>query len=90
METAPLLKMSQISKTFPGVLALDKVDFELRRGEVHVLLVNLGSTAVAIEPRDRIAQMVIAPVLHAELVDIGDGELPPTARGAGGFGSTGR
>src|SRR5437870_12786560 len=43
METAPLLKMSQISKTFPGVLALDRVDFDLRRGEVHVLLGENGA-----------------------------------------------
>ncbi len=57
------------------------------RGEVHVLLVNLSDAPVTIEPLDRIAQLVIAPVARAELVLIG--ELEPTSRGAGGLGSTG-
>ena len=57
------------------------------RGEVMVLLVNLGQERVDIEPGDRIAQMVIAPVARVQ-VETGD-ELPATGRGAGGFGSTG-
>lgn len=58
------------------------------RGEVIVLLVNLGGDAVAIEPGMRIAQLVIAPVAQVEVEEVG--ELPATVRGAGGFGSTGR
>lgn len=58
------------------------------RGEAIVMLINLGKTPVTIEPRMRIAQLVIAPVAQAEL-DVVD-ELPATERGAGGFGSTGR
>jgi dUTP pyrophosphatase len=57
------------------------------RGEVVVLLVNLGHQRVQIQPGDRIAQLVIAPVARATL-DVVD-ELPATARGEGGFGSTG-
>ncbi len=58
------------------------------RGPVTVLLINLGSQGVTIEPGQRIAQLVIAPVARAELVTVD--ELSTTARGAGGFGSTGR
>ncbi len=58
------------------------------RGEVAVLLINLGTEPVTIEAGQRIAQLVIAPVVQAEL-EIAD-ELPATARGTGGFGSTGR
>ncbi len=58
------------------------------RGEVVVLLINHGDQPVRIEPSQRIAQLVIAPVVRAELVEVD--ELPQTARGAGGFGSTGR
>jgi len=58
------------------------------RGIVHVLLVNLGAAAFTIQPKDRIAQLVIAPVVQAELAEVD--ELPATDRGAGGFGSTGR
>ncbi|HUQ06342.1 MAG TPA: dUTP diphosphatase [Kofleriaceae bacterium] len=58
------------------------------RGECMVLLVNLGREPVTIEPGQRIAQLVIAPVVQA-VIAVAD-ELPPTARGAGGFGSTGR
>lgn len=57
------------------------------RGEVVVLLVNLGGEPVAIEPGDRIAQLVVAPVVRVEIEEVG--ELAPSERGAGGFGSTG-
>ena len=57
------------------------------RGEVEVLLVNLGEVAFVVEPRMRIAQLVIAPVIHADLVEID--VLGETSRGSGGFGSTG-
>ncbi|HEY8552853.1 MAG TPA: dUTP diphosphatase [Thermaerobacter sp.] len=58
------------------------------RGEIQVLLVNLGQETVRIEPGDRIAQLVVAPVARARFVEVQ--ALPPTARGEGGFGSTGR
>ena len=57
------------------------------RGELMVLLVNLDSGEQVIEPGERIAQLVIAPVARAELVEVA--ELDSTSRGAGGFGSTG-
>jgi dUTP pyrophosphatase len=57
------------------------------RGELRVLLINLGDAAVRIEPGDRIAQLVVAPVAMVEAVEVT--ELPPTERGVGGFGSTG-
>lgn len=58
------------------------------RGEVKVLLVNLGEAEVTIRPGDRIAQLVIAPVAHAELVEVE--KLDESPRGEGGFGHTGR
>jgi dUTP pyrophosphatase len=58
------------------------------RGEVAVLLINHGSAAFTIRRGERIAQMVIVPVAQGELVPVT--VLSPTARGAGGFGSTGR
>jgi dUTP pyrophosphatase len=57
------------------------------RGEVQVLLVNLGQAPVAIERGMRIAQMVIARVTRARLVAVDS--LDITQRGSGGFGSTG-
>ncbi len=57
------------------------------RGEVQVLLVNLGDAPHVIQPGDRIAQLVIAPVTVAELEEVDS--LDETARGAGGFGHTG-
>jgi dUTP pyrophosphatase len=58
------------------------------RGEVKVILINLGQEPFTIRRGERIAQMVIAPVTQArwEQVDT----LPESVRGAGGFGSTGR
>jgi dUTP pyrophosphatase len=58
------------------------------RGEVKVALVNLGAAPVAFARGDRIAQLVIAPVAHAELELVE--ELPESGRGSGGFGSTGQ
>jgi dUTP pyrophosphatase len=58
------------------------------RGEIKVLLVNLGSAPITIRPGDRIAQLIIAPVARAELVEVA--ELEPSSRGSGGFGHTGR
>jgi len=58
------------------------------RGEIGVLLVNHGDAPFAIHRGERIAQMVIAAVLRAELVPAVS--LSATERGSGGFGSTGR
>ncbi len=58
------------------------------RGELTILLINHGDEPVVIEPGHRIAQLVIAPVVQAELEQVDT--LPTTDRGAGGFGSTGR
>ena len=56
------------------------------RGEIQVLLVNLGEEPVTLERGERIAQLVIAPVTRAALAEVA--ALPATPRGAGGFGST--
>jgi dUTP pyrophosphatase len=57
------------------------------RGEVIVLLVNLGQEPVQIESGQRIAQLVLAKVEAADPQEVD--ELPPSERGVGGFGSTG-
>ncbi|MHB8075912.1 dUTP diphosphatase [Desulfosporosinus fructosivorans] len=57
------------------------------RGEIQVLLQNLGQQGVTINPGDRIAQMVFMPVFQAIFEEVL--ELEDTPRGAGGFGSTG-
>ena len=58
------------------------------RGEIQVILINHGAEPFTIKRGERIAQMVIAPVVQAALVDVD--ELSATDRGTGGFGSTGR
>ncbi|HCE01081.1 MAG TPA: dUTP diphosphatase [Armatimonadetes bacterium] len=57
------------------------------RGEIGVILVNLGSEEIRLSAGERIAQMVFARVARAEFVPVE--ALEPTARGGGGFGSTG-
>jgi dUTP pyrophosphatase len=57
------------------------------RGEIQVLLVNLGREPVTIARGMRVAQLVIAPVVRAHIVDAAS--LDKTPRGSGGFGSTG-
>ncbi len=57
------------------------------RGEIGVLLVNLGQESVRLQPGERIAQIVVAPVARAQWRE--SAELPASQRGEGGFGSTG-
>ena len=74
----------------PGVTVLNSpgtVDADYR-GEIGVLLINLGEAPFPIRRGERIAQMVIAPVVQAQLVPVVS--LAVTERGSGGFGSTGR
>lgn len=57
------------------------------RGEIGVILINLGDAAFEIRRGDRIAQLVFAPCARARLLEVD--QLEPSARGQGGFGSTG-
>ncbi|MGF7159051.1 dUTP pyrophosphatase [Rhodoligotrophos appendicifer] len=58
------------------------------RGEIKVLLINLGREPLTIERGDRIAQMIVSPVSRASWREVAS--LDDTSRGAGGFGSSGR
>jgi len=58
------------------------------RGVVKVPLINLGQEPVTINRGDRIAQMVIAPIVRAEWEEVETADLPETVRGDGGFGHT--
>ena len=75
------LKNSVTCLNTPGTIDADY------RGEVKVILANLGHTPFRIERGMRIAQAVLAPVLRAELITVED--LTDTDRSDGGFGSTG-
>lgn len=66
----------------PGTLDSDY------RGEIQVLLINLGAEPCTLQRGDRIAQLVVAPSARPTLQVVS--QLSPTERGAGGFGSTGR
>jgi len=57
------------------------------RGEIKVILINLGENVFTVENGNRIAQMVVCPITQAKLKEVDD--LNNTKRGAGGFGSTG-
>lgn len=58
------------------------------RGEVKIILINLSEKDVVIKDQDRVAQLVLCPVLQAEFEEVT--QLDETDRGAGGFGSTGK
>jgi dUTP diphosphatase len=58
------------------------------RGEIQAIIVNLGSESFEVSRGLRIAQLIVAPVLHAQLLEVES--LAKTERGAGGFGSTGK
>ncbi|MCF6178158.1 MAG: dUTP diphosphatase [Geopsychrobacter sp.] len=57
------------------------------RGEIGIILINHGEKPFVISPGDRIAQLVVAPVVHCRIVEVA--ELSETHRGEGGFGHTG-
>jgi dUTP pyrophosphatase len=78
------LKMGLGMPNAPGTIDADY------RGEVKVLVINLGSEAVTITRGMRIAQMVICPVVRGSWLEVTRvDQLPATQRGTGGFGSTG-
>jgi dUTP pyrophosphatase len=58
------------------------------RGEIRVIVANLGAEPVTLHRGDRLAQLVFAPVVQARFERVDD--LPPSSRNAGGFGSTGK
>ena len=58
------------------------------RGEIKVILINLGKDIFQINKNDRIAQMIVCPIIKVELKEVES--LPETVRGEGGFGSTDR
>lgn len=71
--------------TLPNCVGVIDSDY---RGEVKVAVINLGERNVIIKNGDRIAQMVITPIIKAEIELVT--ELSETQRGEGGFGSTGK
>lgn len=71
--------------TLPNCVGVIDSDY---RGEIIVALTNLSDTEYTIQPGDRIAQLVIMPVIQAGITVVE--ELDETQRGAGGFGSTGK
>lgn len=76
------LKQGMTLLNTPGTIDADY------RGEVKIILVNLGQESVVIQDQERIAQLVVAPIFQVEMLLTED--LTSTERGAGGFGSTGR
>lgn len=58
------------------------------RGEIKVVMTNWGRASFTVEPGQRIAQLMVAKVVHPRWIEVD--ELPPTERGEGGFGHTGR
>ena len=75
------LKHGILLPNSPGTIDADY------RGEIKVILLNLGDAPFVIEPGDRIAQMVVAPVTQVDWVETN--VLDETERSSGGFGSTG-
>ena len=82
MRSGLALKQGLILPNAPGTIDSDY------RGEICVVVANIGAEPVEITRGDRIAQLVVTPVARATLERVEN--LPPTARDAGGFGSTGK
>ncbi len=75
------LKTDLLVVNSPGTIDADY------RGEVKVIMGNFGDSDITINHGERIAQVVIAPIIQANFIEVD--ELSETARGSGGFGSTG-
>jgi dUTP pyrophosphatase len=60
------------------------------RGEVKVVMVNLGKDPHVFKAGQKVAQMLIQPIQAVEVIDVGGDDLDETSRGEGGFGSTGK
>ena len=58
------------------------------RGEIKIILINLSKKSFTVKSGDRVAQMILCPVVKGELEEVKN--LPKTVRGKGGFGSTGK
>jgi dUTP pyrophosphatase len=58
------------------------------RGEVKIIVINHGDQPVVVKDQDRIAQICVCPIIHAQVEEVES--LDETERGEGGFGSTGR
>ena len=58
------------------------------RGEIKIILINLGRKSFIVKSGDRVAQMIVCPVIKGKLKEVKN--LPKTVRGKGGFGSTGK
>ena len=58
------------------------------RGEVKIILINHGDEDFCLKDQERMAQLVVCPVIQAEIIEVED--LGDTERGSGGFGSTGK
>ncbi len=71
--------------TLPNCVGVIDSDY---RGEVKVALTNLSDTDYTVQSGDRVAQLVVSPVIQAKITAVD--ELDDTGRGAGGFGSTGK
>jgi dUTP pyrophosphatase len=84
-----------VGKIFPrsglahrdGIIAVDGTIDSDYRGEIRILLLNVGTEIFHVKPGMRIAQLVVLPCVRVSLAEVD--ALPATERGAGGFGSTG-
>lgn len=59
------------------------------RGDIGIILENIGEDTYVFESLDRIAQGVVSPIIQAEFIEVNEEDLTQTTRGNGGFGSTG-
>ena len=80
-----ILEAKNITKMFPGVIALDSVDVAFKLGEIHAIISNVGNTVYEIKADDKIGQLIILPIVIPDFTYESWKE-----RGTGAFGSTGR